>query len=84
MTLSKEEEAVAEEQQILDTIDTQYKPLMSVQDIAKGVEYTEAMKTSWRPPSHVRSMTFENGLGTCTLRQRRRACSARSDLPSGP
>ena len=57
--LSKEEESKAEETQILSSIDSNFKPLMSVQELATGVTYSESMETGWRPPSHVRAMTEE-------------------------
>ena len=43
--LSKEEESKQEETQILSSIDQNYKPLMSVQELAKGVTYSESMET---------------------------------------
>lgn len=57
--LSKSEEAVAEESTILSAIDNNYKPLMSVQELAKGVTYDESMQTAWRPPKHLRDMSDE-------------------------
>ena len=57
--LSKEEEKSAEETQILSSIDSNFKPLMSVQELATGITYSESMETGWRPPSHVRAMTEE-------------------------
>ena len=57
--LSAAEEKVQEEGDILSSIDQGFKPLMSVQELAKGTTYTEAMSTMWRPPSHIRSMSEE-------------------------
>jgi len=57
--LSKEEEKIQEEGNILSAIDTNYRPLKSVKEIAKGVEYSEAMSTGWRPPAHIRHMSEE-------------------------
>ena len=54
--LSKEEESKQEESQILSSIDHNFKPLMSVKELAKGVTYNESMKTGWRPPRHIREM----------------------------
>ena len=42
--LSKEEESKQEEVNILSSIDQNYKPLMSVKELAKGVEYTQSME----------------------------------------
>ena len=53
--LSKEEESVVEEGKILESIDNQMKPLMSVKELAKGVEYTESMGATWRPPARIRA-----------------------------
>ena len=54
--LSKEEEGAKEENEILASIDQGFKPLMSVQELATGVVYSEAMVTGWRPPRHIREM----------------------------
>eukprot|EP00326_Haptolina_ericina_P003414 CAMPEP_0181206348 /NCGR_PEP_ID=MMETSP1096-20121128/20985_1 /TAXON_ID=156174 ORGANISM="Chrysochromulina ericina, Strain CCMP281" /NCGR_SAMPLE_ID=MMETSP1096 /ASSEMBLY_ACC=CAM_ASM_000453 /LENGTH=538 /DNA_ID=CAMNT_0023297237 /DNA_START=42 /DNA_END=1655 /DNA_ORIENTATION=- len=59
VSLSKQEEAVNEEATILQSIDQGFKPLMSVQELATGVTYTESMATGWRPPAHVRNMSEE-------------------------
>jgi len=54
--LSKEEEKAEEEGKILSSIDNQFKPLMSVKELAKGVTYTDSMTTGWRPPAHIRAL----------------------------
>jgi len=59
VALSHEEEKIAEEGNILNSIDNNFKPLMSVKELAKGVVYTDAMTTGWRPPRHVREMSEE-------------------------
>ncbi|KAL1529301.1 hypothetical protein AB1Y20_000255 [Prymnesium parvum] len=56
VALSKEEEGLKEETEILASIDQGFKPLMSVQELATGVVYSEAMVTGWRPPRHIREM----------------------------
>ena len=38
-----------------ESIDNQMKPLMSVKELAKGVEYTESMGATWRPPARIRA-----------------------------
>lgn len=59
VAMTAEEEKKAEEGDILNSIDNQHKPLMSVKEIAKGVEYTESMRTGWRPPAHIRALSEE-------------------------
>merc|ERR1719183_823883 len=54
---SREEESKQEEVNILSSIDQNYKPLMSVKELAKGVEYTQSMETGWWPPRHIRDMS---------------------------
>ena len=56
LTLSKEDEAVAEETDILHAIDNGFKPLMSVKELATGVTYEDSMPTTWRPPPHIRAL----------------------------
>ena len=55
-----EKEKVQEEGNILTSIDNQFKPLMSVKELAKGVEYTDSMETGWRPPAHIRALSEED------------------------
>jgi len=58
--LSAAEETQQETAQVLASIDNnQHRALMSVKEIAKGVEYTSVMKTGWRPPRHIREMDEE-------------------------
>ena len=59
VTLSKEQEAAKEEGEILNAIDSGFKPLMSVSELAKGVTYDESMSTGWRPPAHIRALSLE-------------------------
>jgi len=50
----------AEAQQVLESIDNQHRPLMGVRELAKGVEYTAALKVgTWRPPYQIRQMSEE-------------------------
>ncbi|KAF8222930.1 putative DEAD-box ATP-dependent RNA helicase 35 [Tricholoma matsutake] len=51
----KAEEADAE---ILEAIKSRRK-LASDMELAKGIEYTESLKTSWRPPQYIRDRTAE-------------------------
>lgn len=57
VALSKEEEGMKEENEILQTIDQGFKPLMSVQELASGVVYSEVMDTGWRPPRAIRELS---------------------------
>eukprot|EP01012_Entosiphon_sulcatum_P040260 TRINITY_DN5390_c0_g1_i2.p1 TRINITY_DN5390_c0_g1~~TRINITY_DN5390_c0_g1_i2.p1 ORF type:complete len:603 (-),score=148.04 TRINITY_DN5390_c0_g1_i2:59-1867(-) len=51
-------EQVQVEEAILEQV-SESKPLMGVQEIAKGVRYTEAMRTSWSLPAGFRDITPE-------------------------
>ena len=51
-----EERARREEQKLLSALENR-KKLMTDQELAKGIVYTEALKTSWRPPRHIREMS---------------------------
>ncbi|QRV86166.1 DEAD/DEAH box helicase [Ceratobasidium sp. AG-Ba] len=53
--LEKKEEA---DKEILDAIASR-KKLVSDMELAKGIQYTEPLKTSWRPPRFVRDRTEE-------------------------
>ncbi|KAJ4462693.1 putative DEAD-box ATP-dependent RNA helicase 35 [Paratrimastix pyriformis] len=46
-------ELAKEDDQILSELNDKARPLMSVAELAKGVRYTEPLKTSWRPPRWV-------------------------------
>uniref|UniRef100_A0A915P293 RNA helicase n=1 Tax=Meloidogyne floridensis TaxID=298350 RepID=A0A915P293_9BILA len=48
-----------EEDKILQSV-TQTSALATVAEIAKGVKYTESIKTSWRPPRHIRNQTEDD------------------------
>lgn len=43
------EKQLKEEKKILESV-AENKALMGVAELAKGIEYTEPIKTSWRPP----------------------------------
>ncbi|KAG7086704.1 hypothetical protein E1B28_002640 [Marasmius oreades] len=51
----KEQEA---DKEILDAIRSRRK-LASDMELAKGIQYTDSLKTSWRPPKYVRERTEE-------------------------
>jgi ATP-dependent RNA helicase DDX41 len=42
---------------VIEAIAAQKKKLGGAQELAKGVQYTESMKTSWIPPSYIRNRT---------------------------
>jgi len=46
-----------EERKVIEAIAAQKKKLGGAQELAKGVQYTEPMKTSWTPPSYIRNRT---------------------------
>eukprot|EP00897_Mesotaenium_endlicherianum_P001139 jgi/Mesen1/11025/ME000098S10417 len=52
------EQMVHQEQDMLDRL-ADKKNLMSVRELAKGITYTEPMKTGWKPPLNIRRMTEE-------------------------
>jgi ATP-dependent RNA helicase DDX41 len=60
-TGTKEDEiktVIVEEQRLLEQLQRSVNaPLMSVKERAKGIVYTEPMKTSWRLPKKYRNMT---------------------------
>ena len=54
---SELERRIAEEKALLESVKaTQTQALVSVQDRAKDVRYTESMTTDWNPPHKVRKM----------------------------
>ncbi|KAI3864379.1 hypothetical protein MKX03_010217 [Papaver bracteatum] len=53
------EQKVQEEKEMIAHI-SECKPLMSVQELAKGITYTEALGTGWKPRSHIRSMSAKD------------------------
>ncbi|OAE32003.1 hypothetical protein AXG93_2772s1120 [Marchantia polymorpha subsp. ruderalis] len=54
--VSATEQMVRQELEMLERV-SERKNLMSVRELAKGISYTEPMKTSWKPPSHIRNLT---------------------------
>ncbi|EGD75891.1 DEAD box polypeptide 41 [Salpingoeca rosetta] len=50
------EKQLTQEQEILRSI-RNAKELKSVEELAKGISYAEPIRTSWRPPRHVRHRT---------------------------
>nr|XP_039273315.1 probable ATP-dependent RNA helicase DDX41 [Styela clava] len=47
---------IKEEQKILESV-TEGRALLSVQELAQGITYAQALKTSWRPPKFIRDRT---------------------------
>ncbi|KAI8044795.1 hypothetical protein M5D96_000967 [Drosophila gunungcola] len=56
--LSAVEKQLREEEKIMESI-AQQKALMGVAELAKGIQYEEPIKTSWRPPRYIRAMSEE-------------------------
>jgi ATP-dependent RNA helicase DDX41 len=50
------EKKTKEEEYLLDRVTAERLPLMGAKEAAKGVKYTNAMETGWRPPAHIRSL----------------------------
>ncbi|KAJ3413297.1 hypothetical protein HDV05_008214 [Chytridiales sp. JEL 0842] len=46
-----------EQQQEIEKAQLQHKSLFSDYELAKGIVYTEPMKTSWTPPTYIRNMS---------------------------
>ncbi|KAG9046739.1 DEAD-box ATP-dependent RNA helicase 35 [Tulasnella sp. UAMH 9824] len=55
---SEAQKAAEEDEKILQAIASRRK-LVSDLELAKGIQYSEAMKTSWRPPRYIRERTEE-------------------------
>jgi len=53
---TSEQKAAEEDAEILEAIKSRRK-LASDMELAKGIQYTEPIKTSWRPPSYIRNRT---------------------------
>ncbi|KAI9031771.1 P-loop containing nucleoside triphosphate hydrolase protein [Phycomyces nitens] len=54
-----EEEKRLEEEKKIEDAQARHKALVSVQEAASGVLYTDPIKTSWTPPKYIRDMTEE-------------------------
>lgn len=59
--LSSEEQRLKEERELLDAIAAR-KALQSDRELAKGIEYSESLKTSWRLPRHLDNNPSEEEL----------------------
>eukprot|EP01117_Protostelium_nocturnum_P005400 TRINITY_DN195_c0_g3_i4.p1 TRINITY_DN195_c0_g3~~TRINITY_DN195_c0_g3_i4.p1 ORF type:complete len:629 (+),score=253.58 TRINITY_DN195_c0_g3_i4:55-1941(+) len=58
--LTEKQQKVKEEETLLQSIQDDFKPLQAVTERAKGIEYTESLRTSWKPPFHVRNMSLKH------------------------
>ncbi|KAK4514098.1 DNA helicase [Mucor velutinosus] len=52
-----EEEKRLEEERRIEEAQARHKALVSVQESAMGLKYTEPIKTSWTPPHYIRNLT---------------------------
>ena len=52
------EKLLREEQKILESV-AESKALMAAAELAKGIVYTEALKTSWKPPRYILDYPLE-------------------------
>eukprot|EP00004_Rigifila_ramosa_P015154 TRINITY_DN3510_c0_g1_i2.p1 TRINITY_DN3510_c0_g1~~TRINITY_DN3510_c0_g1_i2.p1 ORF type:complete len:697 (-),score=176.11 TRINITY_DN3510_c0_g1_i2:35-2125(-) len=50
------ERLAKEEEELLEAV-VQQKPLVPVHELAKGIQYTQSLKTNWQPPLEYRSMS---------------------------
>ncbi|ORZ12062.1 P-loop containing nucleoside triphosphate hydrolase protein [Lobosporangium transversale] len=69
--------AMEEEAKILAAV-TERKQLASVEEISKGIVYRDPIKTTWRPPRHVREMTEEQ---LAAVRQKYHIDAEGEDIP---
>ncbi|TPX71818.1 hypothetical protein SpCBS45565_g00762 [Spizellomyces sp. 'palustris'] len=74
---SEMEKELELEKQILQA-QTQKKALFSAQELAKDVHYTEPLKTSWRPPRHIREMSSAQ---LAEVRQKWHILAEGNDIP---
>ena len=61
---TKLEQRRKEEARILASVQ-ETTGLMSVEELAKGVVYTDPIKTSWKPPRHIMAMPLERHKRVC-------------------
>lgn len=54
--ISAVEKQLKEEEKILESV-TEKKALMGVAELAKGVQYDDPIKTSWKPPKYILNQT---------------------------
>lgn len=54
-----EEEKRLEEEREIEEAQARHKALVSIQEAAAGVQYTEPMKTSWNPPTYISNQPEE-------------------------
>lgn len=57
------EKQIKEEQKILESI-AERKALMAATELAKGITYTEALRTSWKPPRYILNYPSERHANT--------------------
>ncbi|KAI8379639.1 P-loop containing nucleoside triphosphate hydrolase protein [Radiomyces spectabilis] len=55
-----EEEKRLEEERMIEEAQARHKALVSVQEAAAGVVYSEPLSTSWKPPRHIREASEEH------------------------
>jgi ATP-dependent RNA helicase DDX41 len=56
-TEKTEEQKRLEEERKIEEAQARHKALVSVQEAAAGMQYTEPMKSSWAPPKHIREQS---------------------------
>ncbi|KAG2180444.1 hypothetical protein INT44_003448 [Umbelopsis vinacea] len=55
-----EEQKILEEEKKIEEAQARHKALVSVQEAAAGMQYTEPMKSSWTPPKHIRERSEDD------------------------
>lgn len=70
--------AAEKEAEILAQLEKTQKKLASAQDLAKGVTYTESLKTSWRAPHYIRDKTEADHMA---VREKHHILIEGDDLP---
>uniref|UniRef100_T1GC48 RNA helicase n=1 Tax=Megaselia scalaris TaxID=36166 RepID=T1GC48_MEGSC len=56
--ISEVEKQLKEEEKILESV-AEKKALMGVSELAKGIQYEDSIKTSWKPPKYIADMSEE-------------------------
>lgn len=74
---TEEEKRTEEERKILEAHAARRK-LASDMELAKGISYTQPLKTSWRPPAFIRNRTEEENVA---VREKHQVLADGADIP---
>ncbi|XP_055851869.1 ATP-dependent RNA helicase abstrakt [Episyrphus balteatus] len=75
--VSAVEKQLKEEEKILESV-AEKKALMGVAELAKGIQYADPIKTSWKPPRYIIAMSEEKRV---SIRRNLRILVEGSDIP---